>query len=193
MSNPSRWIAASSRLPPPGVPVQVKAFRSWCWTGCDQTVRMLLETQPGDAILSMSWLERRGRELSCVGTVEYRNSMVWRFAHGTPTPRVLAAGVRRVARYQAAQAEADSRARAQALARWHAWKVRRRHLESLPAEQVERVTSSQKVHFQMDPEDWRIRSNPFVQSYPRCGALHNGPMTVVAAHVTCARCRAQLR
>jgi hypothetical protein len=196
MTKSIRWIPFTKALPPLGVPVLTKDFLNWGNDGADRVSRIVaIEGDTSKStVLSVTRLERWGRSLHSLGSCMYYDQASWAPASGkTPTPRELVNGQRYVTRYLANKAKQEQLNREQALEIWKQKKASRRELERAPAGKIRPIESyGQRVHFQIDPEDWSLKSDPYQRSRPACGTVSSGPLTIHAHQVTCQKCRATL-
>ena len=195
-SNPLRWVPFSRRLPPVGVLVQVKSFKSWRSANCTAVVRRVKAIAVGSDILGIEYMEREGTRgpWHCYSTTEYQRHASWRYASGKiPSVAALEHAKKKIERLERDWARATKRQRAKDLVAVRARIVReykrQDRLDKLPISEVPRPASgSHKIHYKRFPEDFRLKGDPYLQAEPTCGSPEGGYLTLDRRLVTCGRC-----
>ena len=197
-SNRLRWIPFSQMLPPIGMLVEIKSFKSWSAKDAYRG-RIYSVGDPQDSIIGISCLKhsrsKGSRKFVISSGSEYREDASWRYANGKkPSAGTLRKAKLRIERLQKKEATREKRQKARDLiaARARIAKEIKEQvrLYQLPLSGIPRLEShGHKVHYKCFPADLELKVDPHKKPTPACGHREGDCMTLDARLVTCANCR----
>ena len=181
--NRLRWISFGQQLPPVGISLEIKKFRSWSSKEAYRVVINELDNFGGGSLVGIKTIGQRGPSKGMVTSwSEYREEACWRYASGTIPSAVSIARAKNTAeRLRANLAAQDKRRKSRHLrtvraAIEKAMKKQAR-LDHLPVpKSLVPKRNSPKVHYKRFPEVWQLQSDPYRQPAPTCGQLEGGTM-----------------
>lgn len=198
--NRLRWISFDEQLPPLGIAVEIKKFRSWSSKEAYRVVIHELDTLGGGSLVGIKTIGQRGPRKGLITSwSEYRGEACWRYASGTiPGAANIARAKNTAERLCASLAAQDKRRKSR-----HLRTVRsaiekemkeQARLDNLPVpKSLVPKGNSPKVHYKRFPEVWQLQSDPYRQPAPSCGQLEGGTMTLDKRLVTCKKCLRSLQ